>query len=48
MNLLNFTSQFPDERSCKLQWKAYRDKQGVECPHCGSKEHYWKSDKECY
>jgi hypothetical protein len=25
-----------------------RDTQGVVCPHCGSKEHYWKSDKECY
>lgn len=48
MNLLNFVAQFPDEASCKVKWKEYRDKQGVACPKCGHKEHYWKSDKECY
>jgi hypothetical protein len=29
MNLLNFTTLFPDEASCKAKWKEYRDKQGV-------------------
>jgi hypothetical protein len=48
MNLLNFTTTFPDEQSCKLKWKAIRDKAGIVCPHCGSRAHYWKSDKECY
>jgi DNA-directed RNA polymerase subunit RPC12/RpoP len=48
MNLLNFVAQFPDEASCKAKWKEYRDKQGVVCPKCGHKEHYWKSDKEYY
>lgn len=48
MNLLNFVSQFPNEDSCKSKWKEYRDKQGVVCPKCNHKEHYWKSDKECY
>src|SRR5215510_2208339 len=48
MNLLNFSSQYPDELSCKSRWKAFRDQQGVICPHCGSSEHYWKQDKECY
>ncbi len=48
MNLLNFSAQFPDEDSCKANWKEYRDKQGVVCPKCGSTEHYWKSDKENY
>jgi hypothetical protein len=48
MNLLNFSTTFPDEASCKAKWKAMRDKQGVICPHCGSEEHYWKSDRECY
>jgi hypothetical protein len=28
MNLLNFTTLFPDEASCKAKWKEYRDKQG--------------------
>jgi hypothetical protein len=48
MNLLNFVSQFPDEANCKAKWKEYRDKKGVTCPRCGSKAHYWKSDKVCY
>ena len=48
MNLLNFISQYPDEDSCKLKLKAIRDKEGIECRHCGSKEHYWKKDKWQY
>jgi transposase-like protein/predicted RNA-binding Zn-ribbon protein involved in translation (DUF1610 family) len=48
MNLLNFIKEFPDEESCKLKFKEIRDKQGVVCPHCGGKDHYWKSDKWQY
>jgi DNA-directed RNA polymerase subunit RPC12/RpoP len=48
MNLLNFIGQYPDEDSCKLQLKSIRDKEGVVCRHCGSKDHYWKSDKWQY
>jgi DNA-directed RNA polymerase subunit RPC12/RpoP len=48
MNLLNFVSQYPDESSCKAKFKEYRDKQGVICPHCGGKVHYWKKDKDNY
>jgi hypothetical protein len=48
MNLLNFIGQYPDEDSCKLKLKAIRDKEGVVCHHCGSKDHYWKSDKWQY
>ena len=48
MNLLNFVSQYPDEASCKAKFKEYRARQGVVCPQCGSTEHYWKKDKECY
>lgn len=48
MNLLNFVSQYPDESSCRIKFKEYRDKQGVVCPRCGHAEHYWKKDKECY
>ena len=36
MNLLNFVDQFPDEASCKLKWKEFRDRQGVVCPKCGN------------
>jgi Zn ribbon nucleic-acid-binding protein len=48
MNLLNFSTEFPDEASCKSHWKSFRDAQGVLCPHCSSQEHYWKKDKEVY
>ena len=48
MNLLNFADEFSDEASYKSKWKEYRDKQGVVCSKCGSKEHYWKKDKENY
>ena len=48
MNLLNFVEQYPDEASCRLKWKAIRDKQGVECPKCQGTAHYWKNDKESY
>jgi len=48
MNLLNFVTTFPDEESCKLRYKEFRDKQGVVCPKCGGKDHYWKRDKWQY
>lgn len=48
MNLLNFIKEFPDEESCKLKFKEIRDQEGVVCPHCGGKDHYWKSDKWQY
>jgi hypothetical protein len=48
MNLLNFIEQFPDEESCQLKYKETRDKVGVTCAKCGSKEHYWKKDKLQY
>ena len=40
--------KYSDEESCKRERKKYRDQVGVICPHCGSKDHYWKGDKECY
>lgn len=45
MNLLNFIEQFPDEESCKLKYKEFRDKAGFACSSCGCKEYYWKKDK---
>jgi len=48
MNILNFILQYADELSCRKKFKDFRDKQGVICPKCGHKEHYWKKDKECY
>ena len=48
MNLLNFILHYPDESSCKAQWKSIREKEGVVCSRCGCTSHYWKQDKESY
>ena len=48
MRLIDFMNAFPDEASCKSKLKEYREKQGVVCPHCGSTQHYWKKDKQCF
>lgn len=48
MTLINFIESFPDEESCKLKFKEYRDHVGVVCSKCGGKNHYWKKDKEQY
>lgn len=48
MNLLNFINQYPDEEHCKKKWREVRESQGVTCPKCGCKEHYWKGDKEMF
>jgi transposase-like protein len=48
MNILDFYKEYPDELSCKLKFKAIRDKEGVICKKCNSKDHYWKNDKWSY
>lgn len=48
MKLYEFEKHFPNEESCKLKFKDIRDMNGVICPKCGNKHHYWKKDKEMY
>lgn len=48
MNLIKFIESFPDEASCRLKFKEYRDKEGVICRKCGSKDHYWLKTIEKY
>ncbi len=48
MKLIDFMQVFPDEGSCERKLREYRETQGVVCPHCGCKEHYWKGDKKCF
>ena len=48
MTLIDFIKEFPDEASCKLKFKQYRERVGVICIKCGGVSHYWKSDKESY
>jgi hypothetical protein len=48
MNLIEFQNRYHDEDSCKRKWREISEKEGVACPKCGYKEHYWKSDKDCF
>ena len=48
MGLLSFYKDFPDEQSCKLHFKKFRDSAGVTCKKCGGSTHYWKQDKWQY
>lgn len=48
MNIFTFTAHFGDENTCRLDFKAQRDMQGVVCKKCGSTHHYWKQDKWSY
>ncbi len=48
MIIRDFFKQFPDENSCKVHFKAERDKQGVKCKKCQHQEHYWISTREQY
>lgn len=38
----------PDENVCREWFRAQREAHGVVCPRCGSREHYWKSQKWMY
>ena len=46
MKLIEFSKYYPDEESCKLAFKTYREQEGIICKKCGNRTHYWKSDKE--
>ena len=48
MSLLNFIDRFPDEESCKMEFKRIRDEQGIVCNKCGNTEHYWLQNKAHY
>ena len=48
MKLYEFDKYFPDEESCKDRFKEIRDREGVTCPKCNCKKHYWKKSKEVY
>jgi len=45
MNLLDFSSYFPDEASCVEYFKTQREKLGLICKKCNGTAHYWKKDK---
>ena len=45
MNILPFIEEFPDEQSCKSDFKNNREKEGVFCKKCGCSDHYWLQNK---
>jgi len=48
MRLSEFYKMFPDEQSCREDFRRVREREGVVCKKCGGTKHYWKSDKECF
>ena len=46
MNILKFASIYPDEQSCRNNFKELREKEGVICKKCKSKRRYWLKNKE--
>ena len=48
MDIFSFGVHFTDEKSCRLHFKAQRDKEGVVCHRCKSRDHYWLQNKWSY
>jgi hypothetical protein len=48
VNLIKFIESFPDESSCRIRFKEFRDDQGVICRKCGGTDHYWLQTIEQY
>lgn len=45
MKIIEFLTEFPDEKSCKLHFKTMREAQGIECGSCKNQKHYWLQNK---
>lgn len=41
MSLIKLLQRFPDEESCKQDFKNKREKEGVICKKCSGTSHYW-------
>jgi len=48
VNLIKFIESLPDESSCRIKFKEFRDEQGVICRKCGGTDHYWLQTIEQY
>lgn len=46
MTVLEFVDMFPDEQSCRDDFKVKREKEGVICKKCQNVDHYWLLSKE--
>lgn len=45
MKVLEFFDYYPDENSCKLAFKAKREKHGIICKKCQGTAHRWKKKR---
>lgn len=45
MKIYEFSKNFPDENSCRIHFKAYREREGIVCKKCSSTKHYWLQSK---
>jgi len=45
MTILKFSEDFPDEKSCRVHFRAVREQAGISCKKCGCKQHYWLKGK---
>lgn len=45
MKIIDFLNTFPDETSCKENFRLMREQEGVICKKCNSERHYWLKGK---
>jgi len=45
MKIYEFTQNFPDEISCRMHFKTYREREGIVCKKCSCTKHYWLQSK---
>lgn len=45
MKIYEFTQNFPDEISCRMHFKAFREREGIVCKKCSCTKHYWLQSK---
>ena len=45
VNIIKFIESYPDEKSCKDNFKEVREKEGLRCKKCGCTKHYWLKAK---
>ena len=45
MKIIDFSTQFPDEQSCREHFRDSRIRHGIICKKCGSTKHYWLQNR---
>lgn len=45
MKIYEFSQKFPDETSCRMHFKEFRENEGIVCKKCLCTKHYWLQAK---